>query len=129
MHLKNGRSAGNGAYTWKGTTLRLMVANRPKISFWSYGSTNLGNYGYTKIFVLFSTKQFFMYPSYRATLWIPTSKVLTELGRKTTMFCMYVVSEMQFYYTTEEIETGLRRVYIITLIGNIYLNKKLILIV
>jgi hypothetical protein len=31
--LKNGRSAGNGVYTWKGTTSRVMVASRPKVSF------------------------------------------------------------------------------------------------
>jgi hypothetical protein len=31
--FKNGRSAGNGAYTRKGTTSRVMVTSRPKISF------------------------------------------------------------------------------------------------
>jgi hypothetical protein len=31
MHLQNGRSTGSGAYTWKGTTSRVMVASRPKI--------------------------------------------------------------------------------------------------
>jgi hypothetical protein len=31
--FKNGRSAGNGAYTWKGTTLRVNVASRPIVSF------------------------------------------------------------------------------------------------
>jgi hypothetical protein len=30
---KNGRSAGNGAYARKGTTSRVMVASRPKVSF------------------------------------------------------------------------------------------------
>jgi hypothetical protein len=29
---KNGRSAGNGAYTWKGTTSRVKVVSRPKVS-------------------------------------------------------------------------------------------------
>jgi hypothetical protein len=33
MHLKNGRSAGNGAYMREGTTSRVMVANRPKLVF------------------------------------------------------------------------------------------------
>jgi hypothetical protein len=33
MDLKNGRSAGNGVYLRKGTTLRVMVASRPKVSF------------------------------------------------------------------------------------------------
>jgi hypothetical protein len=33
MHLKNGRSAGNGAYAQKGTTWRVMVASSPKIIF------------------------------------------------------------------------------------------------
>jgi hypothetical protein len=33
MHLQNGRSAGNGAYAWKGTTSKVMVASRPKVSF------------------------------------------------------------------------------------------------
>jgi hypothetical protein len=30
---KNGRSAGNGAHMRKGTTSRVMVASRPKVSF------------------------------------------------------------------------------------------------
>jgi hypothetical protein len=33
MHLKNGRSTGNGAYARKGTALRVMVASRPKVIF------------------------------------------------------------------------------------------------
>jgi DNA-directed RNA polymerase alpha subunit len=33
MHLKNGRSAGNGACARKGTISRVMVASRPKDSF------------------------------------------------------------------------------------------------
>jgi hypothetical protein len=39
-------SAGNGACAWKGITLRVIVASRPKISFLSDGSTSLGNYRY-----------------------------------------------------------------------------------
>jgi hypothetical protein len=31
--FKNDRSNGNGAYQQKGTTLRVMVASRPKVSF------------------------------------------------------------------------------------------------
>jgi hypothetical protein len=31
--FKNGRSAGNGAYSQKGTTSRVMMANMPKVSF------------------------------------------------------------------------------------------------
>jgi hypothetical protein len=31
--FKNGRSAGNGIYLWKGTTASLIVASRPKVSF------------------------------------------------------------------------------------------------
>jgi hypothetical protein len=31
--FKNGRSAGNGTYGRKGTTSRVMVASRPKVSF------------------------------------------------------------------------------------------------
>jgi hypothetical protein len=46
MHLKNGISAGKGAYVQKGTTSRVMVASRPKVSFWPDGSTNPRNYGY-----------------------------------------------------------------------------------
>jgi hypothetical protein len=38
-------SAGNGAYVRKGTILRVMVAGRPKVSFWPDGSTSPGNYG------------------------------------------------------------------------------------
>jgi hypothetical protein len=32
MHLKNGRNAGNKAYARKGTTSRVMVVSRPKVS-------------------------------------------------------------------------------------------------
>jgi hypothetical protein len=46
MHLKNGRSAGNGAYARKGTTSKVMVASRLKVSFWPDGSTTAVNYGY-----------------------------------------------------------------------------------
>jgi hypothetical protein len=31
--FKNGRHAGNGTYARKGTTSRVMVASRPKVSF------------------------------------------------------------------------------------------------
>jgi hypothetical protein len=31
--FKNGRCTGSGAYTWKGTTLRVKAASRPNISF------------------------------------------------------------------------------------------------
>jgi histone-lysine N-methyltransferase SETMAR len=31
--FKNGRSTGNGVFVWKGTTLRVMVASRPEVSF------------------------------------------------------------------------------------------------
>jgi hypothetical protein len=31
--FKNGRSTGNGAYAWKGTTSRVVVASRSRISF------------------------------------------------------------------------------------------------
>jgi hypothetical protein len=30
---KNGRRAGSSAYAWNGTTLRVIVASRPKVSF------------------------------------------------------------------------------------------------
>jgi hypothetical protein len=43
--FKNGRSTGNGAL-WKGTTLRVMVASRPEVSFLPDGSTSPRNYGY-----------------------------------------------------------------------------------
>jgi hypothetical protein len=33
MHLKNGRSTGNGAYVPKGLTSRVMVAGTPKVGF------------------------------------------------------------------------------------------------
>jgi hypothetical protein len=31
--FKNGRSEGNDAYVWTGTTSRVTVASRPKVSF------------------------------------------------------------------------------------------------
>jgi hypothetical protein len=39
MHLKNGRSTGKGAYTCKGTTLRVMFDIRPKVNFLPNGCT------------------------------------------------------------------------------------------
>jgi hypothetical protein len=38
--------------TWKGTTLRVMVASRHKVSFWPDDSTSPGNYEY--VFVALS---------------------------------------------------------------------------
>jgi hypothetical protein len=46
MHLKNGRSAGCGAYARKGTTPRAMVANKPHVSLWPNDSTSPRNYGW-----------------------------------------------------------------------------------
>jgi hypothetical protein len=46
MQLQNDRSAGNGAYAQKGTTLRVMAASRPKVTFWPDSGTSTGNYGY-----------------------------------------------------------------------------------
>jgi hypothetical protein len=41
--FKNGRSAGNGAYVRQGTTSRVMVASRPKVSFCPYSSNSPGS--------------------------------------------------------------------------------------
>jgi hypothetical protein len=46
MHLKNGRSAGNGACEYTRTTSRVMVASSPKVRFWPDTSTRPENYGY-----------------------------------------------------------------------------------
>jgi hypothetical protein len=46
MHLKNGRSTQNGAYSWKGTTSRVTLGSKPKVSFRPLGSTRPRNYGY-----------------------------------------------------------------------------------
>jgi hypothetical protein len=46
--FRNGRSTENGAYVQKGATLRVMVAIRSRVSFWSHGSTSpkiVGNGG------------------------------------------------------------------------------------
>jgi hypothetical protein len=48
---KKGSSAWNGLYTRKGTTSKVTVASRPKVSFWWDGSTSLGNYGWLFAFV------------------------------------------------------------------------------
>jgi hypothetical protein len=42
--FKNCRSAGNGAYWRKGTTSRVMVASRPKVSFDEMAAPVLGTY-------------------------------------------------------------------------------------
>jgi hypothetical protein len=47
---KNGRSTEKGAYLQKGTTFRVLVASRPKVSFWPDGSTSPWNYEYHLIF-------------------------------------------------------------------------------
>jgi hypothetical protein len=44
--FKNDRSAGNGICSRKATTSKVVLASRPKISFWSYGSTSSGHYGW-----------------------------------------------------------------------------------
>jgi hypothetical protein len=46
IHLKIGRSAGNGTYARKRNTWRVMAASRPNVSFWSNDSTSPGNYGW-----------------------------------------------------------------------------------
>jgi hypothetical protein len=54
MHLKNCRRAWNGTYAWKETTSRVMMASRPKVSFWPDGNTSPGNYRW--LFVYFHNK-------------------------------------------------------------------------
>jgi hypothetical protein len=49
--FKIGRRAGNGAYTRKGTTSRMMVISRLKVSFKPEVSNGPGNYGW--LFVLY----------------------------------------------------------------------------
>jgi hypothetical protein len=46
MCLQKDRCVGNGAYAQKGTTLRVMLTSRPKVSFWPDCSTSPGSYGY-----------------------------------------------------------------------------------
>jgi hypothetical protein len=36
----------NGAYVRQGFTSKVVVASRPKVSFWPDGSTSPGNYGW-----------------------------------------------------------------------------------
>jgi hypothetical protein len=43
MHLKNGISAGNGTYVQKGTTSKVMVTNKSKVSFCPNGSNLLAH--------------------------------------------------------------------------------------
>jgi hypothetical protein len=57
-----GWSAGNSAYARKGTTSRVLVASRPKGSFWPDGSTRLGNHGW--LFVYLSLPTFWNKPQY-----------------------------------------------------------------
>jgi hypothetical protein len=46
IHLKIGRSSGNGAYVWMGITSRMKLASRPKVNFWPNGSTSARYYGW-----------------------------------------------------------------------------------
>jgi hypothetical protein len=52
--LQNSRSAGNDEHAQKGTTSRVMVASRPKISLWQDGSTSQRNYGLFFVWTVFS---------------------------------------------------------------------------
>jgi hypothetical protein len=52
MHLKNGRSAGNGVYAQKETTSSAMVTSKQKVSFLPDGSPSPGNYGRILIFIM-----------------------------------------------------------------------------
>jgi hypothetical protein len=45
MHLKNCRRASKGEYARKGTTSKVAVACKPKVSFCPDSSTSPGNYG------------------------------------------------------------------------------------
>jgi hypothetical protein len=44
IYFINSRSAGIGAYPWMGTTSKVMMTSRPKLSFWPDGSPSHGNY-------------------------------------------------------------------------------------
>jgi hypothetical protein len=51
MHFKNGRSSKKSGYAWKGTTSWVMVASRPKVSFWlDNSSTCPGYYGWLFVY-------------------------------------------------------------------------------
>jgi hypothetical protein len=51
MHLKDNRSAGNGAYAQNETTSRVMVTSRSKVGFWPDDSASTGNYGWLFILI------------------------------------------------------------------------------
>jgi hypothetical protein len=44
--FKNDRSSGDGPYARRRSTSRVMVASRPKVSFWLDNRTSPGNYGW-----------------------------------------------------------------------------------
>jgi hypothetical protein len=44
--FKSGINGGNGAFAWKGTTLRVMVASRPKVSVWPECNNSPRDYRY-----------------------------------------------------------------------------------
>jgi hypothetical protein len=48
--FNNGRSTGNSTYAQE-TTLRVMVASRPKVSFWPDGNTSPWNYEWIFVFL------------------------------------------------------------------------------
>jgi hypothetical protein len=53
MNLKNGRRSGKSAHMRKGTTSRVTVGSKPKISLWPDGNISTGNDGYQQHFILF----------------------------------------------------------------------------
>jgi hypothetical protein len=58
--VKNGRSFGNGTYSRKGTTSRVMVASRSKVTVLPHGSTSHENSGW--FFVWFKNNKNFHEP-------------------------------------------------------------------
>jgi hypothetical protein len=65
MQLKSGRSAGNGAYSRKGNISRVMMASRPKVSFFYQIATPVPEIMDSSLYVLNHEQHFsYFYPYY-----------------------------------------------------------------
>jgi hypothetical protein len=89
------RSAGNGAYVWKETVLREMVASRPKVSSCPNGSTSPGNYGWLFVCIWLTVPLWFRF--WVNCCWPSSAQIF--LGHVTIFFCLSILGVMQILLT------------------------------
>jgi hypothetical protein len=101
MHLKSGRSAENGAYTWKGATSRVMVATKLKLTFGQMAAPGPEIMDHTGNFTIIYTQ---------VSNVISSQRFLNELS-----VCMLYTSQQCFIFPISSIWSICWRVYIMGL--------------